>query len=153
MPDNYRSKDLRKGRYSECNRIYHITASTHNRHPWFNNLICGRIIVKTLQKAQIDTKTLAYVIMPDHMHWLMQLKKDTGISKVVKNIKGKSAIEINQHLGRKGSIWQNGFYDHAIRKDEQIINIARYIIANPVRAGLVSSVREYPLWDAMWLQE
>ena len=48
-------------------------------------------------------------------------------------------------------IWQAGYYDHAIRKDEDIVNIARYIIANPIRAGLVKKVGDYPHWHAIWL--
>ncbi|MGB7814803.1 MAG: hypothetical protein WBL28_00460 [Methylotenera sp.] len=48
-------------------------------------------------------------------------------------------------------IWQPGFYDHAIRKDEDIVAIARYIIANPIRAGLVKRVGDHPHWDAVWL--
>jgi hypothetical protein len=50
-----------------------------------------------------------------------------------------------------GNIWQRGFFDRAIRKDDDLLGIARYIVANPLRAGIVDSVGDYPLWDAMWL--
>ena len=42
-------------------------------------------------------------------------------------------------------------YDHALRKDEDVKKIARYIIANPLRAGLVEKIEDYPYWDAVWL--
>jgi hypothetical protein len=48
-------------------------------------------------------------------------------------------------------VWQKGLHDRAIRVDEDIVAIARYIIANPIRAGLVKSIQEYPHWDAIWL--
>jgi len=48
-------------------------------------------------------------------------------------------------------IWQDGYHDHALRAEESLEDVARYIVMNPVRAGLVKSVREYPLWDAKWL--
>jgi len=48
-------------------------------------------------------------------------------------------------------IWQRGFYDHAHRYEEDMRDIARYIIANPMRLGLVKSAGEYPHWDAIWL--
>jgi putative transposase len=50
-----------------------------------------------------------------------------------------------------GPLWQKGFHDHAVRGDEDMRALARYVVANPVRAGLVRSVREYPHWDARWL--
>ncbi len=50
-----------------------------------------------------------------------------------------------------GRIWQRGYHDHAIRYQESIKDIARYIVANPLRAGLVKSLRYYPYWNAMWL--
>jgi hypothetical protein len=48
-------------------------------------------------------------------------------------------------------VWQKGFYDRALRSDEDVAAVARYIVANPLRAGLVDSVREYPFWDAIWV--
>ena len=54
-------------------------------------------------------------------------------------------------LGR--ATWQTNYYDHAIRQDEDLRKVARYIVANPLRAGLVEQIGDYPLWDAMWLNE
>ena len=53
--------------------------------------------------------------------------------------------------GRVSPVWQRGFYDHAIRREENLRNVARYIVANPLRAGLVQQIGDYPLWDAIWL--
>jgi hypothetical protein len=38
-----------------------------------------------------------------------------------------------------------------LRKDEDLQTVARYIVANPLRAGLVEKIGDYPLWDAIWL--
>ena len=46
---------------------------------------------------------------------------------------------------------QRGFHDRAIRKQDDLVAVARYIVANPLRAGIVDSIRNYPLWDAKWL--
>ena len=91
------------------------------------------------------SNTLAFVIMPDHIHWLFQLNQSHTLTKVVHSIKSISAHQVGK------PIWQTGFYDHAIRKEEDIQSIARYIVANPIRAGLVKSVGDYPHWDAIWL--
>ena len=140
-------KDLRKGRNSLANQIYHITTATKNRAPIFNEFASARLLIRTMQKADAlnYTNTLAFVVMPDHMHWLVQLNDGALLSTVIKGMKSQSA----KAIGRP--IWQAGYYDHAIRKDEDIQNIARYIIANPIRAGLVTKVGEYPHWDAIWL--
>ena len=48
-------------------------------------------------------------------------------------------------------VWQKGYFDRALRYEEDLKAAARYIIANPLRAGLVAQVGDYPLWDAIWL--
>jgi len=70
---------------------------------------------------------------------------------VMKSFKTRSAKRINEALNRTGALWQRAYYDHAIREDEDIRKIARYIISNPLRSGLVSDIGKYSLWDAMWL--
>lgn len=140
-------KDLRKGRNSLANQIYHITTATKNKAPTFNEFTSARLLIRTMQKADAlnYTKTLAFVVMPDHLHWLIQLNDGALLSNVIKGMKSQSAKAIGK------SIWQAGYYDHAIRKDEDIVDIARYIVANPIRAGLVTKMGDYPHWDAMWL--
>ena len=75
----------------------------------------------------------------------MQLSTRKTLSQTVQSVKSMTSKSLNQ------SLWQKGFHDRAIRHDEDIVAIARYIIANPVRAGLVKSIRDYPHWDAVWL--
>lgn len=139
-------KDLRKGRYSHTNQIYHLTFTTKNRTPIFKSFSNARVLVKIFKQSdQLEhTVTMAFVIMPDHIHWLMQLASRQSLSNVIKAVKSKASVQLGQ------PIWQTGFYDHAIRKDEDIKNIARYIVANPIRAGLVTRVGDYPHWDAVW---
>jgi putative transposase len=135
---------LRKGRHSQPNQIYHVITNTKNRLPIFKNHQFARILIHQL-KAQQNVITMAFVVMPDHLHWLLQINQQQTLSAIVKSVKAKTSQEIGH------PIWQPGYYDHAIRKDEDIINIARYIIANPIRAGLVKKVGDYPHWDAVWI--
>ena len=138
---------LRKGRISETNRIYFLTTSTSDRKPVFSDFKYARQLIgilrgcTTMDRAQ----TICFVVMPDNLHWLMQLNEGQNLSDIVRTVKSLSSKQIGQR------IWQRGFYDHAIRRDEDIRPLARYIVANPVRAGLVESVGLYPHWDAIWL--
>ncbi len=145
--------DLLKGRFSETNRVYHITICSQDRIPWFQDFGRGRLVVKQMRllQQQQSVRSLAWVIMPDHVHWLLQLGDRQTLSQAVKAFKGRTAVELNRYLQRQGAVWQRGFHDHALRKEEDIRQIARYIIANPLRAGLVEHIGDYPLWDAIWL--
>lgn len=138
-------KELRKGRYSQVNRIYHITTSTKNRTPIFSDFTAARKLISTIRKSDDlnFTKTLAFVVMPYHVHWLMQLENNATVQRIIRSMKSQSAKAIGM------PIWQTGYFDHAIRKDEDIQNIARYIVANPIRAGIVAKIGDSPHWDAI----
>ncbi|MDZ7661969.1 REP-associated tyrosine transposase [Thiohalophilus sp.] len=142
---------LRIGRLSETGRIYLITTVTEQRQPIFQNFLLGRLVVQALKDNQSNTTTLAYVVMPDHLHWVMQLGDRHDLSTVVSSIKSNSARWINRHLNRSGRLWQKGYHDHALRREDDLRQVARYVIANPLRAGLVRQIGDYPLWDAIWL--
>jgi REP element-mobilizing transposase RayT len=99
-----------------------------------------------------DITSLAFVLMPDHLHWMFSLDGDRTLSSIVGAVKRHSARLINGKCSRGGTpVWQRGFHDHALRRDEDVRQAARYVVANPLRAGLVNRIGEYPLWDAAWL--
>ncbi|MNW07563.1 Transposase IS200 like protein [compost metagenome] len=88
--------------------------------------------------------------MPDHFHWLIQLNKGS-LGQLMCQAKSLSTRTINAATSRAGSRWQQGFHDHALRKEEDLVKLARYVVANPLRAGLVEKLGDYPLWDAIWV--
>lgn len=151
MSRRYHGRDLRKGRISQFGRIYLITTVTHRRDPLFLDVFLGRIVVNVLRNESSRVKTLAYVVMPDHLHWLIQLEADVPLGVVMQAVKSASSHRINKYYCRKGNVWQSGYHDHAVRREEDIRALARYVIANPLRAGLVNNIGNYPLWDAVWL--
>jgi putative transposase len=108
--------------------------------------------VAELRKAhdQSCVESIAWVVMPDHFHWLVQLQSGS-LAEVIGGIKARCTQAVNQKTGRQGALWQSGFHDRAIRDDEDLLPFARYIVANPLRAGLVKKIGDYPLWDACWL--
>lgn len=88
--------------------------------------------------------------MSDHFHWLLQLEGDS-LPALMCRVKSRSSASIMRNGAHEGPVWQRGYHDRALRRDEDIQASARYIIANPIRAGLVRHVGDYPLWDAIWL--
>jgi putative transposase len=146
--------DLLKGRFSEAHRAYFVTTVLREReNRYFADFRCARCVVdemRALHDGEV-VNSFAWVVMPDHVHWLFQLGLDTDLSSTIKHFKARSAHRVNRYLNRQGAVWQKAYYDHALRRDEDIQGIARYIVANPLRAGLVEHVGDYPLWDAIWL--
>ncbi len=144
---------LRRGRFSAAGQIYHITAVTCGRQPVFEDLVSGRIVVNCLMYEAVHERaqTLCYVVMPDHLHWLLQLDGKCSLSAVVQTMKSQSARRIKLAGRPVQKVWQNGFHDHAIRRDADLAAVARYIVANPQRSGISKTCREYSLWDAAWL--
>ena len=138
---------LRSGRHSQSGQIYILTTVTQNRSPVFDDFPSARKLIGVLRDQQRleHAKTLAFVVMPDHLHWLMALGDKVSLSVCMRNVKRLSALRIGQ------PIWQNGFHDHAIRQEEDLPSVARYVVSNPVRAGLVARTGQYPHWDAIWV--
>ncbi len=147
------SRKLLKGRCSLPNYAYHLTFCTQNKQTVFNDFHCARLLVNELKiiTEQGKVNTLAWVVMPDHLHWLVQLQSESKLKNITQAVKGKSALVINRNLNRQGQLWQRGYHDHAIRDEKQFIGTARYIVANPLRARLVNKIGDYPHWDAIWL--
>ena len=146
-PRIYHSHDLRKGRVSLSGQIYSITTVTLKRQTFFHDFTVARALIQILREhdALDYAKTICFVVMPDHLHWLMQLGNNRDLATVVRGMKSLSS----KRSGCK--LWQHGFYDHALRHDENVKTVSRYIVMNPVRAGLVEHHNDYPHWDAIWM--
>jgi len=146
-------RQLRAGRVSEPGRIYLVSWNTAGRRKLFNAVEPARIVVRALQHCdRVEwTGTFAYVVMPDHVHWLFELGRQKALETVVQSVRSYSSRRIRQALEIPGRIWQLGFHDRALRKEDDLLSASRYIVANPLRAGLVGNIGDYPHWDAVWL--
>jgi putative transposase len=147
MADTPHSHSLRVGRHTQAGQIYLLTTVTLHRQPVFADFQAARCLIHCLRQASHlqHAETLAFVVMPDHLHWLMQLGEGIDLSRCMGSVKSISARQLGMPL------WQQGFHDHAVRKEEDLPALARYVVSNPVRVGLVKRVGEYPHWDAVWL--
>jgi REP element-mobilizing transposase RayT len=96
----------------------------------------------------------AAVVMPDHVHLIFTPLHDLdgwpfSLPQIMKGLKGASARSVNRAMRTLGTVWQEEFFDHALRSDESLHSKIEYIRHNPVRKGLVKSPEEYPwLWVA-----
>lgn len=123
---------------------YLVTTVTLNREPIFKESKAADIVLESVLFGRREQwyYLLSFVIMPDHMH-LIVIPRDKNISECLKSIKGFSARRLNSMFDRKGSIWQNGFYDYVLDGEEKVLSRMRYIEDNPVRKGLVADTGDY----------
>lgn len=144
---------LRLGRVSLPDQPYHIITATHERRPLLADLAAARVVILAMRHMH-DAGWLhshAWVLMPDHLHWLFTLGERANLSVTLNRFKSGSAHAVRGLRPEIAHVWQTGFFDHGVRSDEDLRGIARYIVANPLRAGLCGNVGDYPWWDAEWL--
>lgn len=141
------SKYLRKGRASVAGNYYSITTRTHQTHKLFILPGAADIVIDSLlwleKKDIIDFEVV--MVMPDYLHFFACLHLGT-LSSLMHSLKSFTSKKIKEHLNCDGKIWQSQYYDHAIRKDEVLMNIIMYCLNNPVRSELVKDLHDYSYW-------
>jgi putative transposase len=80
--------------------------------------------------------------MPDHLHILTSGDERISLIKFVKLFKQITGYNFKKATRRR--LWQKSFYDHVVRKEENLNSIAEYIFNNPVRKGIVKDYDDYP---------
>jgi putative transposase len=87
-------------------------------------------------------EVVAFCIMPNHVHLVItpyakSETSDYSLTQIMHNIKRNSAKQANQILGRTGTFWQHESYDHFVRDEAELERIIKYVLNNPVKAGLI----------------
>ena len=89
-------------------------------------------------------RLLAWCVMPNHVHVLIEARENYPLSKVVQSWKSFTARLINRHPGRTGTVWMRDYFDRYIRDDHPLAAVIAYIHDNPVKAGLVPNEQDWP---------
>lgn len=159
----------------EPGMTYLLTAVTYRRGNFLGKPRYARLAFEDIAfySRKFQALTPAYVIMPDHIHWIIcpseqnfeQFINDQRLnhgkyagaperfylSKIIEDFKRHTAYGINKIRTTHGiKIWQDGFRDDALRTPDAIQRAIRYVVFNPVKAGLVQKPEDYPFvdWDA-----
>jgi putative transposase len=142
---------LRAHRVSTPGRAYFVTFVTHGRARRFADDRCAACACRALVDARSwrQSLLLAWVLMPDHWHGLVRLGPGDDLSRLVNRLKSNSSRRVRCETGLDAKLWADGFHDRALRRGEGMMIAVRYIVLNPVRAGLVGCVRGYPYWAVM----
>jgi putative DNA methylase len=96
-------------------------------------------------------RLIAWSVMPNHVHALIETKEGHTLGDVVHSWKSFTAHEANKLLGRNGEFWAREYFDRYIRNQEHFNNALRYIEDNPVKAGLAKHARDWK-WGSAGVQ-
>ncbi|HMO38571.1 MAG TPA: hypothetical protein PKC76_02405 [Saprospiraceae bacterium] len=156
LPDRIREERKRYFGKFEHQLDTKIYGSCYLAHPEIATIVADRMQQYNGQLYQLH----AYCIMPNHVHLLMDTMEQLKVSEdvyledaplnyvqlneIMRLIKGGSARLANQALGREGAFWMKDSYDHYVRNEREWGNIIRYILNNPVNAGLVNDWQAWP---------
>src|SRR3546814_2560821 len=112
---------LRRGRTALPNHVYHLTVTTQGRTPFFDDFAAACAAAACFEDPVLlgDSRMLAWVLMPDHAHWLLQLGESAGLIATVSRLKSASSRAANKTLGRNGHLWSSAFHDRALRRDRE----------------------------------
>ena len=95
---------------------------------------------------------LAWVVMPNHVHVVIETRRGWPLQRLVRDWKTYSALQINALLGRTGALWNREYYDRYVRDEAHLGNAIRYVHNNPVKAGLVESPEQWR-YSSAWRVE
>ena len=96
-------------------------------------------------------RLLAWVIMPNHVHVLIETQQGHPLPQVVHSWKSYTANYANQVLRRVGPFWHREFFDRYIRDERHLEKAVLYIHGNPVAAGLAERAEDWPYGSARWV--
>jgi putative transposase len=123
---------------------YFVTSVTRERRPYFAQSTVLQLAEGCLNEVAAGHafSLLAYCFMPDHLHVLALAEcGESDLKEFVRQFKQRSGFHAKKLLGSE--LWQISYHDHVLRNEESLVDVARYIWANPMRAGLVDDFRQY----------
>jgi putative transposase len=124
---------------------FFLTFCTEERAPTFVDAANVDLAQLQILRASIEEafEITAYCFMPDHLHILMEgLEEGSDLRVFIKSAKQYSGYYFKQQTGKK--LWQRYGYEHALRGDIERAATIRYILDNPLRAGLACDPADYP---------
>ena len=126
-------------------RGYFITINAHRRRKFFTQKNVVASLVRYLQEASTQEafEVVAYCFMPDHLHLVLTgMYESSDLERFIRQFKQFTGYRFKKQFGVR--LWATSYYDNVLRKEENIKTVGRYVLKNPLRAGLVSNVLDYP---------
>ena len=127
-------KALRRGRHSVDGASYFLTVCTEGRGNGLENPELTTALLNFARSTDNLWISRSVVVMPDHLHLLVELKASINLSDAIRLFKGRTAALLRSHRLK----WQRGYFDHCLRVSEDALPIFLYLFLNPYRANLLT---------------
>ena len=124
---------------------YFVTIVCDRKTPLFKNEHIVKEILGVLKNVSLsyEFSIWAYCFMPEHLHLLIEgQKEDSNLKKFIPMLKQKTSYIYRKKTG--GKLWQENYYEHVLRKDEDVKKVVRYILENPARRKLADDFVNSP---------
>ena len=149
MPDSQKQTIYKEQKRLFANIDQYLDNNSNGPH-WLRETAVAEMVVQSLhyrhgQVYDLDT----FCLMSNHVHLLFTpLPKENGhyhsLSSIMHSLKLYTANQANRILNRQGAFWQHESYDHFVRDEAELHRIRRYILQNPVQAGLANTWEDWP---------
>jgi len=137
QPESQRATELRR-------RVEEYLDAGHGecwlRRPELAQLVEGALLHFDPERYRL----LAWCVMPNHVHALIETKAGFPLADVLHSWKSYTSSQANKRLGRRGDFWQREYLDRYVRNAEHYQAVVAYIEENPVKAGLAKVKTEWP---------
>ena len=126
--------------------IYHIVFRGVNQQSIFEEEADYKKLKDCIEliKEEMKFEIYAYCFMSNHVHIILKEKELQDISLIMKRILTKYARWYNIKYGRSGALIANRYKSVPVELDEYFIHVIRYVHQNPLKAGIVQNLEEYP---------
>lgn len=127
---------------------YHVTSRGDRREPIYRDDADRHAHLAVLAQAmdRFDAKVLAYCLMGNHYHLVVQAHS-ANLSRLMRHLNGVYAQHFNRRHGLVGHLFQGRFKSILVDRDAYLLSLCRYVERNPVAAGVVRQVAEWP-WSS-----
>ena len=125
--------------------LAHVTARTIRRFPLFidqGDALALLSLLDHITRDLVDWRVLAYCLMPNHFHLVLDAEVEQ-LSLGMQHLNGKYAQRFNRVHGFRGHLFQGRFHSEPIRTEAHLPTSVRYVVLNPVRAGLCDDPEQW----------
>jgi len=126
-------------------QVYHVLNRGNGRAEVFHKPADFAAFVKLIGEAKerFPVKVIAYCLMSNHFHLLAKPTEGEDLSKWMQWLMTTHVRRYHRHYGTSGHVWQGRFKSFIVKQDDHLLTAIRYVEGNPMRAGMVSSAREW----------
>ena len=128
---------------------YHLIARGNNRQFLFTEEAAFRYFLDGLARAKTryPAKLYHYCLMSNHIHLLLAIESGTDLPRFMQHLLQGYGRWYQHRVGHSGHVWQGRYKSPLVAQDSYFLEAGRYIERNPLRAKLVTDLKDYP-WSS-----